>query len=659
MQKIKKPLSILLTVLMVLSVFAVVPFTASAETYDSDMVNLSNLQVGDIITADVYYVEIDGCTVVLKGGRYGEGDAYMGDVRVCPDDRESSSIDIRPYNGNFEIMDMDTYGRFVPVDQNGALANKLIVLAKEGSKITIGGYSEADTPEPLNSSVKYRYYNGEYFRNGNTPAANTYKVVSGNKKWTDGNWYVVTEDVTISERITTSGDVNLVLCDGAKLTAKKGISVNGDNGYNPNQNATLNIYSQSGGTGTLFAGTIDGTSTTMPYNPENAAIGGNSDFQNGSITIHGGNITAIANIGAAGIGGGQDEPCSTVTVYGGNVTAGCTDGYGSGIGGGYQVSGGSVNVAGGHVIAYESGGEYAAAIGNMVGNINLTVADGSEIKAGSSDSDATVVASSNDALKKSYVEINAPALPQAYDITWKNGDTVLETDENVAEGTPPEYNGNTPEKAEDENNTYTFAGWSPEITAVTGDVEYTATFTAVPKYDYITNGDVGYKFLDTVAKGVDDTLAEANGYTNLFNFKILGVQKKNDVDVLSTNNNDVRFVTVVNNNILMDADEYGYVFAKFDSKEQARAHADEIQAGGSKVLTKPCTETSNTISGNYGLYNEDTNYKYVTATVNGIGDDTVAARFYIKKGSTYYYADYTNDQNQTYGVCAAAYSDLT
>ena len=180
-----------------------------------------------------------------------------------------------------------------------------------------------------------------------------------------------------------------------------------------------------------------------------------------------------------------------------------------------------------------------------------------------------------------------------------------------------------------------------------------------PTYDYTTDGNDGYNFNDTLAVGAGDTLAAANGYSNLFNLKILGVQKKADVDVLSSDSKkDVRFVSVVNTDILKDADEYGYVFAKFDSKEDARAHCDEIQAGGSKVLTKPCTATDNTISGDYGIYNEDTAYKYVTATVNGIGDDTVAARFYVRKGSTYYYADYTNDQNQTYGVCAAAYSDL-
>ncbi|MEE3429151.1 MAG: hypothetical protein VZQ55_09340 [Ruminococcus sp.] len=36
----------------------------------------------------------------------------------------------------------------------------------------------------------------------------------------------------------------------------------------------------------------------------------------------------------------------------------------------------------------------------------------------------------------------------------------------------------------------------------------------------------------------------------------------------------------------------------------------------------------------------------------------VAARFYVKKGDNYYYADYTNKNNETYDVCAATYSDL-
>ena len=51
----------------------------------------------------------------------------------------------------------------------------------------------------------------------------------------------------------------------------------------------------------------------------------------------------------------------------------------------------------------------------------------------------------------------------------------------VAYGETPEYTGETPTKAEDANNTYSFAGWNQDISAVTGETEYTATFTATQK----------------------------------------------------------------------------------------------------------------------------------------------------------------------------------
>ena len=107
------------------------------------------------------------------------------------------------------------------------------------------------------------------------------------------------------------------------------------------------------------------------------------------------------------------------------------------------------------------------------------------------------------------------AIP-TYTVTWKNGDTVLETDTDVEEGTTPTYDGATPEKAEDENYTYTFAGWTDgtntygatdTLPAVAGDITYTATFTATakpkdlfPQHSITLGGDIGVNFyIDSAA----------------------------------------------------------------------------------------------------------------------------------------------------------------
>ena len=77
-----------------------------------------------------------------------------------------------------------------------------------------------------------------------------------------------------------------------------------------------------------------------------------------------------------------------------------------------------------------------------------------------------------------------------YTVTWMNGDEVLETDENVEEGSLPSYNGEAPEKAEDDENTYTFAGWTDgkntygltdTLPNVIADVTYTAVFEGTMK----------------------------------------------------------------------------------------------------------------------------------------------------------------------------------
>ena len=66
-------------------------------------------------------------------------------------------------------------------------------------------------------------------------------------------------------------------------------------------------------------------------------------------------------------------------------------------------------------------------------------------------------------------------------ITFKNEDgTTLYTITDAKLGDTPEYVGTTPTKAETEQYTYIFNTWNPEIAAVTGNAEYTATYTPTP-----------------------------------------------------------------------------------------------------------------------------------------------------------------------------------
>ena len=48
-------------------------------------------------------------------------------------------------------------------------------------------------------------------------------------------------------------------------------------------------------------------------------------------------------------------------------------------------------------------------------------------------------------------------------------------------GKTPVYSGEDPIKEADEDHSYTFKGWTPELTAVAGDTTYTAAYEAVPK----------------------------------------------------------------------------------------------------------------------------------------------------------------------------------
>ncbi len=197
-------------------------------------------------------------------------------------------------------------------------------------------------------------------------------VTSSDSTWTGSTdapgWYVVPDgDTTIGSRVTVTGDVHLILADGASLTVNGGINVG--------ENNSLTIYAQS---------TSDqmGSLTAKAGSFSNAGIGGDINVNGGTVTIYGGTVTAYGGkektggpgAGGAGLGGGYQGAGGTVTIRGGNVIAyggignDITQGGmgGSGIGGGEKGSGGTVTITGGTVTA--TGGSQGAGIGRGKGN---------------------------------------------------------------------------------------------------------------------------------------------------------------------------------------------------------------------------------------------------------------------------------------------------
>ena len=99
-----------------------------------------------------------------------------------------------------------------------------------------------------------------------------------------------------------------------------------------------------------------------------------------------------------------------------------------------------------------------------------------------------------------------------YTITWKNWDGTVLLSESVDYGTVPAYSG-TPTRPGDAENTYSFAGWEPVISAVTDDAEYTAVYTATINTYTVTWKNWDGSVLETDEEVDYGAIPEYNGDT--------------------------------------------------------------------------------------------------------------------------------------------------
>lgn len=97
---------------------------------------------------------------------------------------------------------------------------------------------------------------------------------------------------------------------------------------------------------------------------------------------------------------------------------------------------------------------------------------------------------------------------KVFTVTWKDHDgTILETDENVFEGSNPSYDGEEPTRAETEDIIYTFAGWDPELSPVAGDITYTAVYSELHKNVKLVHTDGSVTYFETVSAAVNASTA--------------------------------------------------------------------------------------------------------------------------------------------------------
>ncbi len=66
---------------------------------------------------------------------------------------------------------------------------------------------------------------------------------------------------------------------------------------------------------------------------------------------------------------------------------------------------------------------------------------------------------------------------RSYVVRWENFDGTLLEEDSVVYGAMPTYDGDTPERPDEDGTTFTFFEWSPVVEPITGDITYTAQFT--------------------------------------------------------------------------------------------------------------------------------------------------------------------------------------
>ena len=259
-----------------------------------------------------------------------------------------------------QLMDLYTPTGDAP-DYTGTAIARLTITADCDGKTLASTQAIYSTGQPVTVA---------YIKADGTPGEASAIALDGTETSLAAGWYFVGKDISYTQTLTLTGDVNLILADGKTMNVGTSGSRISGHGIAREDGAdqALTIYGQNAGTGALNVYTGNGNkgivAKAVTINGGNVTTDANGNWATGikagdeDITINGGNVSVTAT----GTSARAIYAYNNVTINGGTVEA-------SGTADGIRTDNGDITINGGNVNA--SGTDYG--INASYGNGNITL----------------------------------------------------------------------------------------------------------------------------------------------------------------------------------------------------------------------------------------------------------------------------------------------
>ena len=276
----------------------------------------------DRITANRYYA--DNPVTTKEGQAFKDED---GNILIGPAYNEQMAVfagkTLEPCNA-IGFVTGSKYATIVPAQEIeiGQTPTKPADPVRAGFNF-LGWYADADLTTPFDfttpltqSTVAYAKWSTSYIdENGNTQVIEDLTKLTGYESELTSGWYLVDDNITYSNSLQISDDVNIILADGVTMNVTCYANYNEICAHSPlyGENGNLTIYGQSNQTGAIRTNTTNGIKVAK-----------NNSFDVANITVNGGAVTAIS----ASTGAYNGIKAQNLTLNRGTITASSEGTYG-------------------------------------------------------------------------------------------------------------------------------------------------------------------------------------------------------------------------------------------------------------------------------------------------------------------------------------------